>query len=125
MLSNIKMKFLITATFLMLSQLAFSQVNNAILFDKMIHDFGDVNEESNEVTCVFTFKNTSDQPIKILRVETSCGCTTPQYSREDINPGDSGIIKAVYGTRGRPNSFNKNLYVHFSNSTAFQTLVIK
>ena len=125
MLSYIKMKFLITATFLMLSQLAFSQVNNAILFDKMIHDFGDVNEESNEVTCVFTFKNTSDQPIKILRVETSCGCTTPQYSREDINPGDSGIIKAVYGTRGRPNSFNKNLYVHFSNSTAFQTLVIK
>ena len=44
------MKFLITATFLILSQLAFAQVNNAIVFDKMIHDFGDVNEESNEVT---------------------------------------------------------------------------
>ncbi len=125
MLFFINMKFLITATFLILSQLAFAQVNNAIVFDKMIHDFGNVNEESNEVSCVFTFKNISDQPIKILRVETSCGCTTPQYSKEEINPGDSGIIKAVYGTRGRPNSFNKNLYVHFSNSATFQTLVIK
>lgn len=119
------MKILTTIFFLIVSTFSYSQVNKEVVFDKLIHDFGNVHEESNEVSCVFTFKNISDKPIKILKVETSCGCTTPQYSMDEIKPGDSGFVKAVYGTRGRPNSFNKNLYVHLSNAPTFQTLGIK
>lgn len=98
---------------------------DGILFKKFTNDFGDVKEEIEEAKCVFSFKNTSKVPISILRVETSCGCTTPDYSKTEIMPGDTGFVKAIYGTRGRPGGFNKYMYVYFKDKPNYVTLTIK
>jgi len=78
------------------------------------HNFGNVDEGSPAVH-VFEFKNTGKEPIVIQRVQPSCGCTTPDWTKEPIAPGKTGMIKASYGTQGRPGAFDKTLTV-FSNA---------
>jgi hypothetical protein len=94
-------------------------------FNKVVHDFGNVKEESGTVSAVFSFKNVTPHPIIIVKVETSCGCTTPQYSKDSIMPGDTGFVRAIYETRGRDGNFNKNLFVHFNIDSYYKTLNIK
>lgn len=94
-------------------------------FKKVLHEFGNVKEESGTVSAVFSFRNVTTLPIIIVKVETSCGCTTPEYSRDSIMPGDTGFVKAIYETRGREGTFNKNLFVHFNVDAHYQTLNIK
>jgi hypothetical protein len=74
------------------------------------HDFGTI-PEGPAAEFEFSFKNTGKEPIIIQRVQPSCGCTTPTYTKDPILPGKTGVIKASYGTQGRPGPFNKNLTV--------------
>jgi len=50
--------------------------------------------ESVEATFVFT--NTSDRPVTIAEVHSSCGCTVPQLEQRLYAPGESGRIHAVF-----------------------------
>ncbi|MDR1169345.1 MAG: DUF1573 domain-containing protein [Prevotellaceae bacterium] len=82
-----------------------------IQFSEVKHDFGNVKEANGPVSHVFTFKNTGNAPLVIRNVETSCGCTSPEYTKEAVQPGKSGIVKATFDPSGRPNYFDKNLTV--------------
>lgn len=44
----------------------------------------------------FEFKNTGKTSVKITNVHGSCGCTATDYTKEDIAPGKTAIIKANY-----------------------------
>jgi hypothetical protein len=44
----------------------------------------------------FEFKNTGKTSVKISNVHGSCGCTATDYTKEDIAPGKTAIIKATY-----------------------------
>jgi hypothetical protein len=57
----------------------------------------------------FVFTNSSGRPVKILNVTTSCGCTTPGWSRDAVAPGKTGFVKASFDPKGRPGYFNKTL----------------
>jgi hypothetical protein len=82
-----------------------------IQFSEVKHDFGNIKERDGHVSHVFTFKNTGNAPLVIQNVETSCGCTSPEYTKEPVQPGKSGIVKATFDPSGRPNYFDKNLTV--------------
>jgi hypothetical protein len=82
-----------------------------IQFSEIKHDFGNVKEANGPVSHVFTFKNAGNAPLVIQNVETSCGCTSPEYTKEPVQPGKSGIVKATFDPSGRPNFFDKNLTV--------------
>ena len=84
------------------------------VFTKDVHDFGKVDESAGSVTCEFTFKNTGTAPLLIQRVQTTCGCTTPDYTKEPVLPGKTGVIKVTYSTTGRPGIFTKEITV-FTN----------
>tara|TARA_B110000014_G_scaffold35245_1_gene22484 strand:+ start:4547 stop:4933 length:387 start_codon:yes stop_codon:yes gene_type:complete len=88
----------------------FSQ-SSKILFENSEHNFGDINEKDGKVSHKFSFKNDGDQPLLILSVKPSCGCTTPNWSKNPINPGDEGFIIAEYNPKGRPGVFRKSLNV--------------
>jgi len=96
-----------------------------IKFDKETHDFGKVAEEVGSVSYDFTFTNTGTAPLVISGVRTSCGCTTPSWTREPIPPGGTGVIKATYSTTGRPNAFNKNITVSSNSDGGDKVLYIK
>jgi hypothetical protein len=93
---------------------AFAQAK--LQFSETKHDFGNVKEANGPVSHVFTFKNTGNAPLVIQNVETSCGCTSPEYTKEPVQPGKTGKVKATFDPSGRPNFFDKNLTV-ISNAT--------
>jgi hypothetical protein len=82
-----------------------------IKFNDTRHEFGDVPDGSFP-TWIFKFVNSGNQDLTITEVKASCGCTSPQWTREPIKPGDSGEVKVVFnsnGYAGRP--FAKNVNV--------------
>lgn len=81
-----------------------------IVFKDDRHDFGNL-KEGDAADYVFTVKNSGKEDLIITRVAPSCGCTTPDWTKEPIKPGKSGMVKASYGTQGRIGHFDKNLTV--------------
>jgi len=59
------------------------------------YDFGKI-KQSVPVTKYFTITNTSDKPIIIENSWASCGCTTPEFSKEPIAPGATSKLKVGY-----------------------------
>jgi len=94
-------------------------------FTKTVHDFGKIAEEVGTATCEFEFTNTGDVPVLIQDIRTSCGCTTPSYTKDPILPGKKGIIKVSYSTTGRVGSFEKRVTVFTNEADMVYTLTIK
>lgn len=80
-------------------------------FDQTNHDFGTIKEQDGPVIFDFTFTNTGNQPLIISKVKPSCGCTTPNWSKEPVLPGEKGVVTAQYNPRNRPGAFRKSLTV--------------
>ena len=78
---------------------------------KMDHNFGKIKEEAGSADVNFNFTNTGKIPLIIQGVEASCGCTTPEYSREPVLPGKTGFIKVSYNPEQRPGAFSKSITV--------------
>jgi hypothetical protein len=58
-------------------------------------DFGKI-KQSVPVTTYFEFTNTSDKPVVIESAVATCGCTTPEYTKEAILPNTTTKIKVGY-----------------------------
>ncbi len=86
----------------------------SLVFTESTHNFGEVKEQDGAVSYTFEFRNNGSEPIQIKSVQASCGCTTPQWTKESIPPGESGSITAEYNPLNRPGKFNKSLAVSYS-----------
>ena len=96
-----------------------------ITFDRIFHDFGNVNE-GEIVKTVFTFTNTSENDLYIVDARGSCGCTVPKYPKNvAIKPGESGEIEVNFDTTGRPNLQQKMIKVSANTSTSGEMLRIQ
>lgn len=91
-------------------------------FDKMEHDFGDV-DEGNTVNTVFKFTNTGDAPLIISNAAGSCGCTVPEYPRTPIAPGEQGEMKVSFSSANKSGDQNKTVTI--TANTVPQTTVLK
>lgn len=90
-----------------------------IAFDMTSYDFGKIQEEEGKATIVFNFTNKGNAPMVVSRVQASCGCTTPTWTKEPIEPGRKGSITVTYNPVGRPGAFTKSIAV-YSNATEEQ-----
>lgn len=73
-------------------------------FDKLVHDFGDV-ESQVENTTSFIVTNTGKKPLIISDVSTTCGCTTPKKPEGPIAPGKSDEIQVTF--KSKPSQKNE------------------
>ena len=89
-----------------------------IEFAEKQHNFGDIREDIKFATHRFLFKNIGNKDLFINTVQTSCGCTTPDWTRDTIHPGQGGYVDAKYETVGRIGSFQKTITV-YSNAVNF------
>lgn len=89
----------------------FAGNGGSLKFDKVIHDFGIIEENNGPVTHVFHFINNGRSPVRITNILTSCGCTTSDYTKTAINIGDSGFVKAIFDPKNRPGPFSRTLTV--------------
>ena len=91
-------------------------------WNKEVYNFG-VIPKGVPVSVVFKFKNTGSSPLIIADVETTCGCTTPFYTKDPVMPGKEGQIKARYNA-ANAGTFNKTITVK-TNAGDSKKLTIK
>lgn len=68
------------------------------LFAERAHDFGPV-PRGAKVRHDFTLVNRLAEPVTILNLRPSCGCTSGRASASTVNPGESAVIEAQMDTR--------------------------
>lgn len=115
---------LILAGLLLLTVSAVAQ-KPVISFPVKEYNFGQINEQDGKVTHVFEFTNTGNTTLVIQRVQASCGCTTPDWTKNPIEPGKKGTITATYDPQGRPGTFTKTVTVASNASNEMEVLTIK
>ncbi len=65
--------------------------------------------ESKNAT--FHFRNTSDKPVVIRSVTTSCGCTVTKPNKTEYAPGESGILPVTHKPKPGPGVRNYRINV--------------
>ena len=120
-------KVMVVISFLIMATVTWAQnevKTNPILFDSLTYDYGTITKGSSGES-VFTFKNVSKQPIILTNVKASCGCTTPNWTKEEVKPKKTGQINVKYNTNN-VGYFTKTISV-FTNQNAETpiTLTIK
>lgn len=92
-------------------------------FDARDFDFGVINE-GDVVETEFKFTNTGKTDLLITKAFASCGCTIPEYPREPVKPGESGIIKVKFNSRGKQNKQSKTITLNTNTRTGNELLNI-
>lgn len=72
---------------------------------------------------IFLLKNTGSNPLVIDNVATSCGCTSVDYSKEPVRPGDSVSLHVTYKA-DHPEHFDKTITVYCNAKSSPITLRI-
>ncbi len=94
-------------------------------FEKTIHSYGKIKEDGGVVTYKFKFKNSGDQPVIITRVQASCGCTTPDWTRSPVVPGTTGFVSTGFDPINRAGAINKHVLVYNTATKEPIKLMIK
>jgi hypothetical protein len=78
--------------------------------------------QGRPVIHVFEVTNTGNEPLYLENVQASCGCTTPEWSKEPIAPGATVPIKVGYNAYAEGH-FNKTVTI-FYNKGQTKALII-
>lgn len=89
------------------------------------YDFGAFNESDGPATAEFVYYNVGDEPLVITGARANCGCTTPKYTAEILQPGDSATLSVTYDPGGRPGRFVKNVFVDTNSEQGRSVLAIR
>lgn len=100
-----------------------NNTNDSIVFEKTLHDYGTITQGSDG-NCEFKFTNKGKASLVLKNVQTSCGCTIPEWPKEPIPAGKTGIIKVKYDTN-RLGTFSKTITVSSNAKNSAVTITIK
>jgi hypothetical protein len=89
------------------------------------YDFGTIAESEGAVSHTFIVKNEGNRPLVIKRVIPSCGCTSPDWTKEPIAPGETGEVVITFNPNGRSGPFTKTVSVYSNGKKGSYVLVIK
>ena len=95
-----------------------------IIFEKKNHDFGEIAEDGGSVEHIFRFKNSSTKPVVILSTYTSCGCTTAEFSKKPVMPGELSSVKVVFDPMNYPGQFARKVTIVTSDGALKDPLLI-
>lgn len=83
-----------------------------ITCEKTVHNFGEIKESDGKVSHTFVVKNEGTTPLVISNVTASCGCTTPDWTKEPIPAGKTGEVKVTFDPKNRPGNFMKTIRLY-------------
>lgn len=81
------------------------------------YDFGLFKEIGGPKTGTSRFINLGPDTIAVIGVRPSCGCTSADYSKSPIAPGDTAVISYTYDPTMRPGRFEKSVTVRLSDGS--------
>jgi hypothetical protein len=125
-----KFLFLVTLAFFTLNVKAQStekkdnEPKATIEFESLIFDFGKI-YDGKPAEHEFVFVNKGKAPLILSNVQPGCGCTTPEWPREPIMPGQKSKIKAIYNAGSFRGPFSKGITVQSNAANGNQQLTIK
>lgn len=82
------------------------------------HDFGQI-PQGKPVYYSFEIINKGTQPLKLDNVVATCGCTTPEWTKEPIPAGGSSKIKVGYNAASEGH-FEKFITIQYNGSSTKQ-----
>lgn len=110
---------------ILLCTAAHAEPDSPVRFDALRHDFGAIREVDGKVSHTFRFVNVSSKPVVIIAVQTSCGCTVPEYSKRPVMPAEVGEITLTYNPADRPGPFTRDADVYGADRRVIATLRIE
>jgi hypothetical protein len=91
---------------------------STLVFDNVEHSFGNIRENGGRVGHSFRFRNVGKEPVVILSVTTTCGCTVAKFDRRPILPDSIGMVDITFDPMNRPGAFDKSISVRTSSENA-------
>lgn len=120
------MKQLVFIVGILVSNIVLGQVSTPrIKFLSEKRNFGDIKEEDGSVSTTFQFVNIGKKPLKITNVLTTCGCTTPEWTKTEVKTGDTGVVVAVFSPQNKQGYFQKTLTVITNGNPQSATLTVE
>ncbi len=119
------LKYILLHTLLLIFTINCYSQEAKISFEKREINLGNIKEEKGEVSFDLRFANTGKSPLLIRNVKGSCGCTTPEWSRKPILPGEKSIIKITIDPKNRKGTFDKSVTITTNTSPASHVIQIK
>jgi hypothetical protein len=107
-----KKLFLLAATFVTGFVAMAQKPDEVIKVNADTYNFGKI-KQNVPVNTFFTVTNKSDKPVVLESVVASCGCTTPEWSKEPIAPGATSQIKVGYNAAS-PTAFTKDITIRLA-----------
>jgi len=106
--------------------LCFGQEKPFISFDKKSIDFGTIKYKPNSVIRIkFYFKNTGELPLVIRKVDASCGCTVPTWTKHPIKAGSKDFVFVLFKMKNKQGKIMKSLFVNSNTDERVTVLHIK
>ena len=99
-----------------------SAVSDVISLKETEYDFGKI-PQGKPVTHVFMFTNTGTTPLALENVQASCGCTTPEWSKDLVPAGATSKITVGYNA-ANDGPFTKFITITY-NGTQNKQVTIK
>jgi hypothetical protein len=87
-------------------------------------------KEGTPLVLEYKFTNTGTEPIIITDAKAACTCTTIDFPKQPIKPGEKGVIKVTFDTKGKMDRQDRTVEL-FSNAAGaphqlrFKCVVLK
>ena len=88
-----------------------------VSFDSTVYDFGTVSSASGPVTHRYIMTNDGNEPVVILSVSTTCGCTRPEYPKKPVAPGEKAEIKVNLLPEGQRGEISRNITLRLRSAS--------
>ncbi|PZX52618.1 DUF1573 domain-containing protein [Algoriphagus chordae] len=93
-------------------------------FPEMEYNFGAINE-GQVVEHIFKFTNNGQAPLVISNITASCGCTSPDWSKAPVKPGDEGFVKVVFNSAAKSGAQAPTVSIQANTSPTVTRLKLK
>lgn len=98
----------------------------AFLSIQKVFDFGEV--DKNEILfkeISIGVENTGNAPLVLEKVDVSCGCMKPSYTKYPIKKGEKGCINVIVNTKNQSGIFNKSIIIQSNAKNHLEIIRIK
>ena len=95
------------------------QPDSSLTIKELVFDFGKI-PQGKPVHHVFEIGNSGNKPLKLVNVQASCGCTTPEWDKDkEITPGGASSIRVGYNAAAE-GPFNKSITITYNENQTRQ-----
>ncbi|MGI8893794.1 MAG: DUF1573 domain-containing protein [Bacteroidia bacterium] len=93
-------------------------------FEVEEYNFGTV-KEGDKVEYEFRFTNAGNEPLIISNVQSTCGCTVPDWPKEPIQKGQTAGIKVIFNSAGKVGLQNRPITIFSNGKTSPKVVHLK